>query len=221
MDIEPIEIRDFLAAHPLFSQLDAAARDAMACRMTVRYLPRGSDFPPDAAQPSLYILRKGTLEQRDTGGMLIAKLGEGDLFDAQCFGAHRARRGGGGQPVLPAALRRTASAETPASALRRIRWPGPEPAPASCTGSPGNGGRGTAEPDAPAGSEFCEPRAGHGGVYDVDPGRGALDDAGARIRPADRGWRPARRHRHRPRSARALSRRGCQRRNVGGGNHDA
>ena len=94
MDIELIEIRDFLAQYSPFSQLDAVALDALARRMAVRHLRRGSDFPPpDEAQPHLYILREGAVERRDASGSVVSKLGEGDLFDAQCFEAAPVARG--------------------------------------------------------------------------------------------------------------------------------
>lgn len=63
-------MRDFLAGHPPYSQFDA-----LACRMTGRYLPRGSGFPPpDAARSSLYVLRKGAAQLRCADGIRISTI---------------------------------------------------------------------------------------------------------------------------------------------------
>lgn len=85
MDVELLEIQEFLASHPPFDQLPAATLERLPKRLSVRYLRRGSVFPPaDADQPYLYIVRRGALEVRNGQGDLIAKLAEGDLFHAAC-----------------------------------------------------------------------------------------------------------------------------------------
>lgn len=76
------DVRDFLAGRPPFVALPGAALDALPPRIAVRYLRRGSGFPPDGADPSgLYVLRKGAVEIRDAEGALVEKLAEGDIFD--------------------------------------------------------------------------------------------------------------------------------------------
>ncbi len=85
MSVELAEIRDFVAPLPPFSLLGAAALDALPKQLLVRYLRRGSPFPPAAEAPALYLVRKGAIEQRDGNGSLVDMLAEGDLFDAPCL----------------------------------------------------------------------------------------------------------------------------------------
>lgn len=85
MDVELLEIRDFLAAQAPFNVLSPALLDVLPRQLMVRYLRRGTRFPPgDAATSSLFILRSGAIELRDTDGSLLDKLGEGDLYAGQC-----------------------------------------------------------------------------------------------------------------------------------------
>jgi len=77
------EIRDFLAREPPFSALPAAALERLPARMSIRYLRRGSEFPPASTGPAcFYLLRKGAVELRDEQGVLREKLAEGDSLDA-------------------------------------------------------------------------------------------------------------------------------------------
>lgn len=86
MDVELIEIHDFLAAHAPFDRLPEEALDALPKRLQVRYLRRGTPFPPtDDDEPFLYILRSGAVELRDSDGNLAAKLAEGDLCSTPCI----------------------------------------------------------------------------------------------------------------------------------------
>ncbi len=56
MDVELIEIRDFLAGHAPFDRLPEETLEALPKRLQVRYLRRGSTFPPaDDDQPYLYV----------------------------------------------------------------------------------------------------------------------------------------------------------------------
>lgn len=85
MDIELIEIRDFLANHPPFNALPPETLDRLPKQLMVRYLRRGSVFPPeDEPSPVLYILRRGAIELRDRSGDLIGKLAEGDTAPNLC-----------------------------------------------------------------------------------------------------------------------------------------
>jgi CBS domain-containing protein len=87
MQIELIEIRDFLAAHHPFDALPEDALDRLPRLLSVRYLRRGTPFPPpDADARYLYVVRQGAVELRDRRGELIDKLGEGDLSAAACRG---------------------------------------------------------------------------------------------------------------------------------------
>ncbi|UCH47988.1 MAG: cyclic nucleotide-binding/CBS domain-containing protein [Betaproteobacteria bacterium] len=85
MEIELIEIREFLAAHHPFDALPADVLDRLPKKLTVRYLRRGTSVPPaDAGSRDLYIVRQGAVETRDQRGELIDKLGEGDVLTAAC-----------------------------------------------------------------------------------------------------------------------------------------
>jgi CBS domain-containing protein len=85
MEIELVEIRDFLAARHPFDALPEDALDRLPKALSVRYLRRGTPFPPaDADGRYLYILRQGAVEMRDRQGDLIDKLGEGDLYSSSC-----------------------------------------------------------------------------------------------------------------------------------------
>ena len=79
MDVELLEIRDFLATRPPFDQLPDDVLDRLPKHLSVRYLRRGTRFPPvDADAPYLYIVRRGAIEMRDVRGELVSKLGEGE-----------------------------------------------------------------------------------------------------------------------------------------------
>ena len=85
MRAELAEIRDFLAATPPFSLLDAALLDALPAKLAIRYLRRGSVFPPPEEDGrAACLIRQGAVELRDGGGQLLARLAEGDLHDAAC-----------------------------------------------------------------------------------------------------------------------------------------
>jgi len=85
MDAELIEIREFLAEHPPFALLPDEVLDTLPKRLTVRYLRRGSDYPPEAdATPVATLLRMGAIEFRNTKGELLEKLGEGEFHASLC-----------------------------------------------------------------------------------------------------------------------------------------
>jgi CBS domain-containing protein len=86
MDVELIEIRDFLAGHAPFDRLPEETLEALPKRLQVRYLRRGSTFPPvDDDQPYLYVMRRGAVEMRDADGNLVGKLAEGDICVSPCW----------------------------------------------------------------------------------------------------------------------------------------
>lgn len=85
MEIELVEIRDFLSATTPFSLLPEASLDPLCSAMQIRYLRRGSVFPPTDAQGSfLYLVRSGAIELRDSDDQLTEKLSEGGLYSAAC-----------------------------------------------------------------------------------------------------------------------------------------
>jgi CBS domain-containing protein len=85
MDIELLEIREFLAEHPPFDALPEDILDRLPRELAVRYLRRGSAFPPqDVSESFLYLVRSGAVEFRDAQGELIGKIAEGDSWSDQC-----------------------------------------------------------------------------------------------------------------------------------------
>ncbi|MEJ2108171.1 MAG: putative nucleotidyltransferase substrate binding domain-containing protein [Acidiferrobacteraceae bacterium] len=87
MEVELIEIREFLAGLTPFDHLPEEALDQLPRELSVRYLRRGSKFPPaDGGGTNLYIVRTGAIELRDPAGELVDKVGEGELYSAACVG---------------------------------------------------------------------------------------------------------------------------------------
>lgn len=84
MQIELLEIQDFLAAHPPFDHLPPETLQTLPKALTIRYQRRGQNFPPQHAEPAIYLIRQGAVELRNTQGVLIEKLAEGDLYTAAC-----------------------------------------------------------------------------------------------------------------------------------------
>ncbi len=81
MDVELLEIRDFLAAHHPFDQLPDGALSSMVSTIEIRYFKRESVvLEPEQAIDHLHILRSGAVEVTGPEGELLARLGEGDLF---------------------------------------------------------------------------------------------------------------------------------------------
>ncbi|MEX2353695.1 MAG: DUF294 nucleotidyltransferase-like domain-containing protein, partial [Gammaproteobacteria bacterium] len=92
MDVELIEVRDFITATPPFDRLPVEALESLPRQLTVRYLRRGSEFPPATqTSPALWLLRTGAVEFRNSQRELVEKLGEGELFADHCLDS----------PVLP------------------------------------------------------------------------------------------------------------------------
>jgi CBS domain-containing protein len=84
MEVELIEIREFLAEHPPFDHLPDEVLDELPQRLAVRYLRRGTAFPGSSTEEDLWIVRKGGVEIRDSEGALLDKFGEGDLCTPVC-----------------------------------------------------------------------------------------------------------------------------------------
>lgn len=86
MDVELIEIQEFLASHPPFDRLESSALAQLPRQIQVRYLRRGTPFPPESpadAPETLFVIRRGAIELR-RDKELVGKLAEGDLFDNRC-----------------------------------------------------------------------------------------------------------------------------------------
>ncbi len=85
MEVELIEIREFLAQLSPFDRLPGEVLDRLPRELSVRYLRRGTPFPPaDTDGAYLYIVRMGAIELRDPDGELLDKVGEGELYRAAC-----------------------------------------------------------------------------------------------------------------------------------------
>ncbi len=85
MEIELVEIRDFIAQQYPFDLLTIDQLNEMTQKLEVRYLRRGKPFPPrDNAAPCLYMIRTGAIELRGMEGELTGKLGEGEIYTSQC-----------------------------------------------------------------------------------------------------------------------------------------
>jgi CBS domain-containing protein len=85
MEIELVEIRDFVAQHHPFDVLPIESLDEITRNLQVRYLRRNQPFPPEHDHgESLYIIRTGAIELRDAEGGLVGRLAEGDLYSSEC-----------------------------------------------------------------------------------------------------------------------------------------
>ncbi|MEN8175637.1 MAG: putative nucleotidyltransferase substrate binding domain-containing protein [Pseudomonadota bacterium] len=85
MEIELVELRDFLASQAPFDTLPEEILDDLPDHLSVRYVRRGAAFPPpDDEGTYLYIIRSGAIELCDDHGELCEKLGEGDLYSGEC-----------------------------------------------------------------------------------------------------------------------------------------
>ena len=86
MEVELQEIRDFLSHVVPFDQLNDDALNRLPSTLVVRYLRRGTPFPPaDQSDHALYIVRRGAVELRDVEDKLVEKLAEGDLYSGLCL----------------------------------------------------------------------------------------------------------------------------------------
>jgi CBS domain-containing protein len=82
MEVELLEIRQFLAQRNPFNYLSAELLDELPQDIEIRYLRRGSPFPP--RENHLYIVRSGAVEILDRDGELCEKLAEGDIYSVTC-----------------------------------------------------------------------------------------------------------------------------------------
>ena len=116
MQGELSEIRDYLARHPPFDSLPEDVLAGLPRQLMVRYLRRGSVFPPvEEGEPCLWLIRSGAVEFRDPEGQLLEKLGEGELHADPCLGGP-ALPGQQGQAVEDSLLY-----QLPCAALQGLR----------------------------------------------------------------------------------------------------
>ncbi len=86
MEVELLEIRDFVASHPPFDALPTDIQNELTPSLSIRYIRRGREFPPGDAPdtPLVYLVRRGAISLFDEGNKLLTKLGEGDLYGDHC-----------------------------------------------------------------------------------------------------------------------------------------
>lgn len=91
MDVELVEVRDFLARCVPFDELPGAVLDRLPARLTQRYHRRGSVIV-GAGEPNdtLHIIRSGAVEICDPEGTLLDARDEGDCFGYSTL-AHQSR----------------------------------------------------------------------------------------------------------------------------------
>ncbi len=112
MEVELLEMRDFLAAQRPFDQLPTDALSSVPSKLSIRYVRRDHDIPEDdAGQALLSIIRTGAVEIRASSGELLARLGEGDLL------GYRASPQDGSQPVRGVAIEDSLLYQLPADAV--------------------------------------------------------------------------------------------------------
>ena len=81
MEIELLEIRDFLQMYHPFDQLPEKALNDLPEKLQVRYFRRDTAIPDsDELFSFLYLVRTGAIEIRNAEKELFARLGEGDVF---------------------------------------------------------------------------------------------------------------------------------------------
>lgn len=82
MEVELLEIRQFLEQRNPFNYLSSALLDELTEHIEIRYLRRGGAFPP--LEGFVYVVRSGAIDIHDTNGELCEKLAEGDLYSVTC-----------------------------------------------------------------------------------------------------------------------------------------
>ncbi len=81
MEVELLEIRDFLASHHPFDQLPTDALKGVLGDIEIRYLRRNSSIKStDGLLDYLYLIRTGAVELQNLEDELLARLAEGDMF---------------------------------------------------------------------------------------------------------------------------------------------
>ncbi len=82
MEVELIEIRQFLERRNPFNHLNPELLDELPKDIEIRYLRRGGAFPP--RDGFVYVVRSGAVDIFDGNGELCEKLAEGDLYSVTC-----------------------------------------------------------------------------------------------------------------------------------------
>ncbi|MBF0620363.1 MAG: cyclic nucleotide-binding/CBS domain-containing protein [Magnetococcales bacterium] len=84
MDIELVEILDFLTSCPPFDILPESIQHTLPAKISIRYARRGTHILERGdTLEFLQIIRTGAVEIFKQDGQLLVRLGEGDIFGAQ------------------------------------------------------------------------------------------------------------------------------------------
>jgi len=82
MEVELLEIRQFLEQHPPFDLLPQEALNQLVEQLQITYLRRDRPFPPHANR--FYVLRSGALELCAGDGEVCEQLAEGGVYASGC-----------------------------------------------------------------------------------------------------------------------------------------
>jgi CBS domain-containing protein len=87
MDVELLEIRDFLAQHAPFEWLPEETLNTLVKKLSIRYLRKNSHFPPeeDIEAERVYLIRQGAITLKDEQQTLLDVLSEGDIYYSNCL----------------------------------------------------------------------------------------------------------------------------------------
>ena len=84
MDVELLEVRDFLAEHRPFDALDAARLGTLSRSARMRYVRKGTLIVDAGVRNrTFYMVRTGAVELREGGSDLTSHVGEGEYFGFQ------------------------------------------------------------------------------------------------------------------------------------------
>lgn len=84
MEIELIEIRDFLASQHPFDLLPESELDSLPRTLELSYVRRNKKvYAPGSQNTYLYIIRTGAVDIKDEDGVFLSRRGEGDTFGAR------------------------------------------------------------------------------------------------------------------------------------------
>ncbi|MCW8999104.1 MAG: cyclic nucleotide-binding domain-containing protein, partial [Kangiellaceae bacterium] len=90
MEIEELEIYQYIKSCEPISKLNEAQQKSLALAIEIIYIKRGETIlQPGKSNHGLYIIRSGAVERTETDGAVVAKFGEKDFF-----GQASIRRGG-------------------------------------------------------------------------------------------------------------------------------
>ncbi len=84
MEIELIEIREFLASHHPFDLLPDSELDSLPRSLELSYVRRNKQvYAPGSENIYLYIIRTGAVDVKDEDGVFLSRRGEGETFGAR------------------------------------------------------------------------------------------------------------------------------------------